>query len=489
MEWTKEARYRLYKSMTAKERMELERLVSASIWRQNYHIQPMHGLLNDPNGFVWYNGRYHLFYQWFPFGAVHGMKHWFHTESSDLVNWENKGGALEPEFSFESHGIYSGSGYVHNDSLHLFYTGNSRDDEWNRHSSQCLAVMDELGKITKLNKPIIEKQPKGYTEHFRDPKVWEEKGKFYMVVGAQREDLTGCVLLYESSDLIQWSWLGEIRTKAREFGYMWECPDYFTIENHGVLLFSPQGLQPEGDSFQNIFQSGVWVGKPLNLENGQFLHGDFQELDAGFDFYAPQTTLSPDGRRLMVGWMGLPDIEYPTDTEGWAHCLTIPREVMIKDNLLCQRPVRELKEMRKTESRSVMMLSNELRNPGLLSGESYEMIVNIELGNARRAGMKLRVGKGEETLIYLDAKNQKVVLDRTDSGTKFAQEYGSVRQKDYSKNNIRLHIFMDNSSIEVFINEGEIVFTSRLFPRKDSQGIQFFAEEGTAEIEAVQWEI
>lgn len=489
MEWTKEARYRLYKSMTAKERMELDRLVSASIWRQKYHIQPRHGLLNDPNGFVWYNGRYHLFYQWFPFGAVHGMKHWFHTESSDLVNWENKGVALEPEYTFESHGIYSGSGYVYNDSLHLFYTGNHRDDEWNRHSSQCLAIMDKTGKITKLDKPIIKKQPKGYTEHFRDPKVWQEEDKFYMVVGAQREDLTGCVLLYESSDLIHWLWLGEIHTKEIDFGYMWECPDYFTIQNHGVLLISPQGLQPEGDSYHNIYQSGVWVGKPLNIENGQFVHGDFQELDAGFDFYAPQTTLSPDGRRLLVGWMGLPDIEYPTDIDGWAHCLTIPREISIKDNLLCQRPVRELKKIRKKEARTAMKLSNGVGNLGSLSGESYEMIVDIEVDNAKRAGLKLRVGKGEEMLLYLDMETQKVVFDRTNTGTTFAQEYGSIRQRHYSKDKIRFHIFMDTSSIEVFVNDGGIVFTSRLFPSKDSQGIQFFADEGTAKTEAVQWEI
>ncbi|KWW21266.1 sucrose-6-phosphate hydrolase [Peribacillus simplex] len=487
MEWTQEARYRTYESMTAEERLKLERCVSASPWRQKYHIQPMYGLLNDPNGFVWFKGRYHLFYQWFPFGAVHGMKHWFHTESANLVEWENKGVALQPELSFESHGIYSGSGFVHKNSLYLFYTGNKRDEEWNRHSSKCLAIMNRNGKITKRDVPIIKRQPNGYTEHFRDPKVWQVEDKFYMVVGAQRENVTGCVLLYQSYDLIAWSLLGEIATKETDFGYMWECPDYFPLQNYGILLCSPQGLKPEGDSYRNIYHSGVWVGKPLNIENGHFDHGDFQELDAGFDFYAPQTTLSPDGRRLLVGWMGLPEIEYPTDSEGWAHCLTIPRELSIKEGLLCQQPVRELKEKRKKEARAAMNVSNEVSDLGELSGDCFEMIGEIEVGNAKRAGLRLRVGKGEETILYLNTETQKVVLDRTNAGLSFAQDYGSIRQKHYSKNKIRFHIFMDTSSIEVFVNDGEMVFTSRLFPRKESQGIQFFAEKGTAKIDAVQW--
>lgn len=487
MEWTTEARYRTYETMTVEERKKLELSVSTSPWRQQYHIQPLYGLLNDPNGFVWYNGRYYLFYQWFPFGAVHGMKHWFQTESFDLVNWENKGVAIQPEYSFESHGIYSGSGFVHNELLYLFYTANKRDDEWNRHASQCLVMMDETGKMTKQDTPIIKRQPEGYTEHFRDPKVWQDKDKFYMVVGAQREDLTGCVLLYQSNDLKQWSWLGEIQTKERDFGFMWECPDYFELQNHGVLLFSPQGLQAAGDAFQNIYQSGAFVGKPLDIVSGYFDHDAFQELDAGFDFYAPQTTLSPDGRRLLVGWMGLPDVEYPTDSEGWAHCLTIPRELSIQDNILYQRPVRELEEKRKQEARAAMELSDAAENLGTLSGSSFEMICEVEVGSAQRAGLKLRVGEGEETLLYLDTLTQKVVLDRTKTGAAFAQEYGTVRRKNYQKDKVRFQIFMDTSSIEVFVNDGEIVFTSRLFPKKESQGIQFFAEEGSAKIDAVQW--
>ena len=487
MEWTIEERYRTYERMTLTEKERLETAVSSSSWRQNYHIQPIYGLLNDPNGFVWFNGRYYLFYQWFPFGAVHGMKHWFQTESFDLVNWDNKGVAIKPEYILESHGIYSGSGFVHNELLYIFYTANKRDSEWKRHASQCLVIMGESGEMTKQNQPIIQSQPKGYTEHFRDPKVWRKEDKFYMVIGAQRENLTGCVLLYQSDNLIDWSWQGEIKTNENNFGFMWECPDFFELENHGILLFSPQGLRPKGDSFQNIYQSGAFVGNPLDTLTGQFDHGDFQELDAGFDFYAPQTTLSPDGRRLLVGWMGLPEIEYPTDAEGWAHCLTIPRELSVKNNKLLQQPARELVHYRKNENSKTVNLNHAIANLEELSGISYEMICDIEVQGAKKAGLKIRVGNGEETLLYLDTVARKVVLDRTNSGAEFALDYGTVRQKNYHQTIVRFHVFMDTSSIEVFVNSGEIVFTSRIFPKLESDGIQFFAEGGCAKLNVVKW--
>lgn len=134
-----------------------------------------------------------------------------------------------------------------------------------------------------------------------------------------------------------------------------------------------------------------------------------------------------------------------------------------------------------------MKLSDGVENLGTLSGNSFEMICDVEVGSAQKAGLKLRVGEGEETLLYLDTATQKVVLDRTKTGAPFAQEFGNIRQKNYQKDKIRFQIFMDTSSIEVFVNEGEIVFTSRLFPKKESQGIQFFTEEGSAKIDAVQW--
>ncbi|MDQ0198263.1 beta-fructofuranosidase [Neobacillus ginsengisoli] len=349
MIWTKEQRYRHIEEVSQKELLKLRLKVSDCNWRQTFHIQPETGLLNDPNGFSYYNGEYHLFYQWFPLGPVHGLKYWYHTKSKDLVHWENVGIGIEPTDDYDSHGAYSGSAIEHDGKLYLLYTGNTRDKDWERHPYQRLAIMDKAGEIVKLEQPVIRDVPNGYTDHFRDPKIWKEGNKFYAVIGAQRENKTGCVVLYSSTDLLNWKFEGELKTNLINFGYMWECPDYFELQDQGVLIFSPQGLEPKEDHFKNIYQSGYILGDKLDLEKLTLTHAPFQELDRGFDFYAPQTMMEADGRRILVGWMGMPEIDYPTDKNGWAHCLTLPRELSIRKSKLIQQPVKELQALRKQQ--------------------------------------------------------------------------------------------------------------------------------------------
>ncbi|MCZ4149389.1 sucrose-6-phosphate hydrolase, partial [Escherichia coli] len=142
------------------------------------HIQSQTGLLNDPNGFAFYQGYYHLFYQWFPLGTEHGMKYWYHVRSSDLVHWEDRGIGIHPGDPQDSHGAYSGSAIEKDGKLMLMYTGNTRDERWIRHPYQCLAVMDEDDVVIKRETPVIPTVPAGYTDHFRDPKVWQD-GEWY----------------------------------------------------------------------------------------------------------------------------------------------------------------------------------------------------------------------------------------------------------------------------------------------------------------------
>ncbi|MBM7839255.1 beta-fructofuranosidase [Alkalihalobacillus xiaoxiensis] len=488
MEWTREQRYRTFDTMTTAEQNTLLSSVSTSFWRQGFHIQPPYGLLNDPNGFTWFNGRFYLFYQWFPFGPVHGLKNWYQTSSAQLTNWESDGIALKPEYDHESHGIFSGSGLVYGDKLYLFYTANHRNDEWERKSSQCVAIMETDGTITKVKKPIIAKQPPGYTEHFRDPKVWQAGNRFYMVIGAQRDDMSGCILFYDSENLFDWKLIGELQTNEDQFGFMWECPDYFELDGRGILLFSPQGLQSQGESYQNLYQAGTFVGDRLDLKSGKLTHAPFQEIDAGFDFYAPQTTAAPDGRRLLIGWMGLPEIAYPTDQEGWAHCMTIPRELFLQNGSLCQRPARELKELRGPAVTEKHQVSSTHTLLSSFSAKRYELAATITLSSAKKAGLALCVGEQEQTLLYMDRMLNRVVLDRTNSGVSFAEEYGTTRSVPYSKDHIKLQIFVDSSSIEVFVNNGEATFTARIFPQEGSTGISFFSEDGSSSIKAIQWE-
>ncbi|MDP4145518.1 MAG: sucrose-6-phosphate hydrolase [Bacillota bacterium] len=488
MEWSREQRYRKIEEAATEELQELKQKVNACPFRQKFHIQPKMGLLNDPNGFSYYNGRYHLFYQWFPLGPVHGLKYWYHISSTDLVNWEEHGLGIVPGDWFDSHGAYSGSGIVHNERLHLLYTGNTRDENWIRHPYQCMAIMDNENKITKLSSPVIDSVPEGYTEHFRDPKVFEKDGKFYCIIGAQTKDLKGTAVYYQSKDLINWTYKNTIKTSLTDFGYMWECPDYFELEDNGVMIFSPQGIERQGDLYANIYQSGYIIGSKIDFEDGKFEHNEFAELDNGFDFYAPQTMEDHKGRRILIGWMGLPDVEYPTDRSGWAHCLTLPRELRIRNNKLIQTPVIELEQLRKNHRALNETLKSEEKSFNGFSGERYELNCLFTEFSGKQLGVKLRVSEGEETVIYYDIENKKMVLDRSKSGEEFAKEWGTERKTYLNCKELKLQIFVDSSSVEVFVNNGEKVFTTRIFPAKESKGIKFFAD-GESKISADIWDI
>ncbi|AOK90875.1 glycoside hydrolase family 32 protein [Paenibacillus polymyxa] len=489
MKMTREQKYRMIEQAEPGEIAGLEEKVEQCHWRQAFHIQPPTGLLNDPNGFSYYQGEYHLFYQWFPLGTDHGMKYWYHLKSRDLVTWNSAGIGIAPGDYFDSHGAYSGSALEHEGKLHMMYTGNTRDENWIRHPYQCMAVMDENGHITKWEHPVIANVPEGYTDHFRDPKLWKDGDSFYCVIGAQRTNLTGCAVLYRSTDLRTWEFEGELCTGLESFGYMWECPDYFELNEAGVLIFSPQGLEPSGDENRNIYQSGYVIGKPLDTETRTLEHGAFHELDRGFDFYAPQTMIDPQGRRIMVAWMGLPDIEYPTDPNGWAHCLTLPRELTLHEGKLLQRPIPELTTLRRNrEDRVADTLFSESKTYEGFTGTAYELICEVDLLSAKVFGIEFRASETEKTVIKYNAVSRKLVLDRSQSGEPVATSYGEVRQCPWDKDHIKLHLFVDASSVEIFVNDGEEVFTSRIFPHPESDEIRFFADKGEALFQAVKWD-
>ena len=481
----KEKIYSLTDTAQKDELNNLEKIIQKDFWRQKYHIMPKTGLLNDPNGLSYFNGKYHVFFQWFPFDSIHGMKHWAHYTSKDLVNWEEDKRILIPDQWYETHGAYSGSAFVKNDKLYLMYTGNVRDKNNERKSYQCLASLED-DKIEKYDKnPVVSLQPNGYTSELRDPKVFEKNNKYYFIIGAQRINKTGTALIYESENLYNWNFIGEVNTKNEDFGYMWECPDYFELNNNGILLLCPQGIVPEGNKYNNIYQSGYFIGNPLDMNSINFEHGEFLELDRGFDFYAPQT-LDDGKRRILIGWMGLPEISYPTDKNHWAHCLTIPRELSISNGKLIQKPVAELELLRKTKDIFISDLKNEKINLNM-SGISYELIAEFrDFDND--FGLELRCGNNEKTVISYDFHDKKIILDRSNSGENFGLEYGTQRKVSFINSKIKFHIFMDNSSLEIFVNDGEEIFTSRIFPSENSKGINIFSA-GNVKVNITKWDI
>ena len=471
--------------------LEKKEIVEKDFWRQKYHIQGIVGLINDPNGFSQFNGKYHMFYQWNPLGTNHKNKTWAHSVSSDLLHWERMKTALRPDTWYSKDGVYSGSAIVDDEKLYLFYTGNVKDPEGNRESYQCLAVSSD-GENFERWEPSIVNQPDGYTRHIRDPKIWKKDGKFYAVIGIQSEDLEGKAVLYSSENIKDWKFEGEIaganHGKIKDFGFMWECPDYFQLKDEktgeikDLLVFSPQGLESEGDLYNNKYQTGYLFGK-LDYEKPEFeILSDFVEIDRGNDFYAPQSMEDDKGRRLIVGWMGIPEEEdFPTVKNEWLHCLTLPRELKVIDGKLYQVPIKEMESIRGEKIEFSEKVAGEVK---VGTGVTYELKAKFTDFNSD-FGLKLRTGKNSETVLKFDYNDKKFVLDRT-KGEQPDKRLRKVYLGDISE--LELTVFVDNSSVEVFINGGAEVFSLRIFPEKDANGIIVFADKDVnVEIEKWEW--
>ena len=471
--------------------LEKKEIVEKDFWRQKYHIQGIVGLINDPNGFSQFKGKYHMFYQWNPLGTNHKNKTWAHSVSDDLLHWKRLKTALRPDTWYSKDGAYSGSAIVDDDKLYLFYTGNVKDCDGNRESYQCLAVSSD-GENFERWEPSIVNQPDGYTRHIRDPKIWKKDGKFYAVIGIQSENLEGKAVLYSSENIKDWKFEGEIaganHGKIKDFGFMWECPDYFQLKDEktgeikDLLVFSPQGLESEGDLYNNKYQTGYLFGK-LDYEKPEFeILSDFVEIDRGHDFYAPQSMEDDKGRRLIVGWMGVPEEEdFPTVKNEWLHCLTLPRELKVIDGKLYQVPIKEMESIRGEKIEFSGKVAGEVK---IGTGTTYELKAKFSDFNSD-FGLKLRTGKNSETVLKFDYNDKKFVLDRT-KGEQPDKRLRKVYLGDISE--LELTVFVDNSSVEVFINGGAEVFSSRIFPEKDADGISVFTDKDVnVEIEKWEW--
>ena len=471
--------------------LEKKEIVEKDFWRQKYHIQGIVGLINDPNGFSQFKGKYHMFYQWNPLGTDHKNKTWAHSVSDDLLHWKRLKTALRPDTWYSKDGVYSGSAIVDDEKLYLFYTGNVKDSDGNRESYECLAVSSD-GENFERWEPSIVNQPDGYTRHIRDPKIWKKDGKFYAVIGIQSEDLEGKAVLYSSENIKDWKFEGEIaganHGKIKDFGFMWECPDYFQLKDEktreikDLLVFSPQGLEPKGDLYNNKYQTGYLFGK-LDYEKPEFeILSDFVEIDRGHDFYAPQSMEDDKGRRLIVGWMGIPEEEdFPTVKNEWLHCLTLPRELKVIDGKLYQVPIKEMESIRGEKIEFSEKVTGEVK---VGTGVTYELKAKFTDFNSD-FGLKLRTSKNNETVLKFDYNDKKFVLDRT-KGEQPDKRLRKVYLGDISE--LELTVFVDNSSVEVFINGGQEVFSSRIFPEKDADGISVFADKDVnVEIEKWEW--
>ncbi|MCE0495233.1 glycoside hydrolase family 32 protein [Vibrio salinus] len=422
-----------------------------SVYRPGWHVSPPVGLLNDPNGFIYHEGKYHLCYQWYPYDCVHKDKYWVQMSSDDLVNWKRESVALTPSDWFDSHGVYSGHAISHEGRIIVFYTGNARiGEERIRQTTQCAAVSDDGVHYEKLG-PLIPCPPEGVTGHIRDPKVIFRDGIWWMFLGAQTDELKGRLAVYKSSDLKEWKFDGLYGDELANgnYGYMWECPDVFEFDGQFYLAFSPQGI--ESHSPLNTLPHHNRIAVLTFTDEGGIEIGEPVILDYGFDFYAYQSVETPDSRRVMIGWMGLPDeVNQPSCDQGWIHQFSLPRELNFAGGRLIQKPCRELKALRGDE----IEFGSETEID--LGRKQFELMLTLQSGGK----IQLFADDKYSCDLTFETDKQRLLLDRSNTEQR---ESDLLRELPVNGEEVRLHILADNSSVEIFINDGEAVMTSRVF--------------------------
>ena len=456
--------------------------------RPLFHLTPWVGWMNDPNGFSYYQGQYHLFYQYHPYDTEWNAMHWGHAVSHDLLHWTYLPAALAPDAPYDSYGCFSGSAIALPDGKQLLmYTGVRKEGgvKGKEFQTQCIAVGDGLDYRKYEKNPVLDASdlPEGLSPYdFRDPKVWKtEDGIYRCVVGARRKDKRGVLLLYSSRDGFRWTFESVLAENDGRFGLMWECPDFFPLDGKDVLFVSPQDMLPEGFEYHNGNGTVCQIGS-FDEKTGRFTPEYHQAIDYGIDFYAPQTILTPDGRRVMIGWMQNWDTCKVTGYEErpWFGQMSLPRELSIRDGRLYQQPIRELVLYRsgKAEYRDVHLGSRQTL-PGI-EGRSVELDLRIRPENPKAPYHKFCMYFAQDSRYYsiLSYRPYESLLkiDRKFSGSRRAFIHQRRCQVASNSGEIRLHVILDRFSIEVFINDGEQVMTATILTDTDAAGISFEAD-------------
>lgn len=438
-------------------------------WRQALHIEPPRGWLNDPNGLCFFHGLYHVFFQYAPDSADGTTpKGWGHWQSPDLVHWTFTGESLVPDTPWERNGAYSGCAVPCGDVLRLYYTGNVKlpgDYDYIRtgRESNTLVVETPDGVQMGPKRRLMASAdyPADCTLHVRDPKVWREGDRWYMLLGARSLEDAGRALLYRSTDGLEWT-LARIWEARPAFGYMWECPDSFTLGGRRWLSVCPQGL-PHGESEnQNQYQSGFFA-LDGDLETGTL--GAFTEWDKGFDFYAPQTLQAPDGRLLLIGWMGMPDADYrnPTAALGWQHCLTLPREITAgPDGRLCQHPPRELDALAEGDPLA------------LPTGTTRTLALPFRLGLRAEGDFALTLVGG----LHLERRGTLLTLRFADAALGGGR---TLRRARCDGGPLTLDLVADRAALEFYCNGGVTVFSTRFYPAEETIPVTVEGADATAQ--------
>ena len=469
--------------------------------RPQYHFTSARGWINDPNGMVWYKGEWHLFYQHNPFGDTWGHMSWGHAVSRDLVHWEHLPVALAEEGGIM---IFSGSAVVDRDNtsglctsgapgdsscLVALYTGHTATNQ-----SQHLAFSNDRGRHwTKYaSNPVLDIGAKD----FRDPKVfwYAPTRRWVMVVSLATQQQ---VRFYSSPNLREWTRLGEFGAAGATSG-IWECPDLFELpvegrpgETRWVLIVNINPGAPAGGSGAQYFV-GRFNGETFVSDDAP---AKVRWADYGKDFYAAVSwngVPASDGRRVWLGWMSNWEYAAQEPTTPFRGAMTIPRVLSLRrvggDVVLAQRPVRELRVLRGTRrhvAQAAMPAGVDVLAGRHIAGDALELDLELVVGDAREITLAVRRGGKELTVIGYDVVRGVLYVDRTRSGEVAISPTFSGRHEApmaTTDGRLRLTVFVDRSSLEVFGSDGMVAITDRIFPSPGSTAVELRAHGGTARI-------
>jgi beta-fructofuranosidase len=456
--------------------------------RPHYHFLPPANWMNDPNGLIQWKGQYHLFYQYNPYGPVHERMHWGHAVSSDLVHWTDLPVALTPTPGrADAGGCWSGCAIDNHGTPTLLYSGANPQ-------VVCLATSadDLLTWRYYPGNPVIAGPPAellaGTGGQFRDPFTWKEGNCWYMLMGSKIEGVGGALLLYRSLDLTTWEYLHPLLVgDASKFqpvwtGEMWECPNFLTFGDQQVLLFSVMGAQ-EKDLLYPLYITGTFRDEHfLPLAQGILVHGGY--------FYAPQVMHDDQGRYIMWGWLREGRRNSLLEEAGWAGVMSLPLIVApLPGGRLSLEPAPELITLREKHWRyeeiELSGVSNFLHEDS--RDDRLEILAECEPGQNCEFGLKLRCspdGQEQTRLVYQSA-SQQVTIEREQSSVNSEVDRGNDSVVIEAGEVFTLHIFLDHSVLEVFVN-GRCYLASRIYPEHhDSLGPELFARRGRVRVRSL----
>ncbi|MBK6264438.1 glycoside hydrolase family 32 protein [Marivirga sp. S37H4] len=482
-----------------KEKKITDRLQYEEKYRPQYHFSPDSGWMNDPNGMVYFEGEYHLFYQYYPDSIVWGPMHWGHAVSEDLVHWNHLPIALEPDslgYIFSGSAVIdwqnsSGFGKDNKPPIVAIYTYHDMDAEQKgevKYQTQGIAYSNDKGRtwIKYEANPVLENPG---IKDFRDPKVfWHEAENQWIMTLAVKDHVS----FYKSNDLKDW-------TKSSDFGAshgshkgVWECPDLFRLDDHWILLLSINPGGPNGGSATQYFIGDFDGNKFTAIDDST------RWLDYGTDNYAGVTWSDipqSDNRRLFIGWMSNWDYAQTVPTERWRSAMTLPRELRLVENEkgkgLASIPVKELDKLRDIEKAEMYNRSEIVTSASAITLPSDKLEINMQIDQGNTgAGFEIifENERSEQFIIGMDSASNKFYMVRDKIGGKaFSDKFDGTHFAPRVSNTpiINLRIYLDASSIEFFADDYTVVMTEILFPEKPFNQMKFESNNSNLTLNSV----